>query len=260
MFKFHHLDAALLIAALAAPMMTMLPMPLPAQATETFSGSNTDVRTILAYKASDAALWKFVPEGWELSTFKEGPSAGANLQVEFVDQLFAVGTDGKVGAPYRYVLFGFPVHQKGSDQDVLMLFDGLSRGGAGPYGIAEQATDNVYRSVQYSSAQTVVKEAWTFKGGGEMVSLETEFERGPLHTEKADSHVYSQLKPSFSRIYRYNEAADVVQAAGSKSDRLHSYTFKATGGKLARVFDGSENLISVTSLPVYSRDIFVPTS
>ncbi|NNU67788.1 MULTISPECIES: hypothetical protein [Rhizobium] len=259
MFKAHHLDVALVLAALAAPIMSMLPMPTAAEAAETFSGSNTDIRTILAYKASDAALRKFVPEGWELSTFKEGPSAGANLQVEFVDQLFAVGADGKVGAPYRYVLFGFPIHHKGSDQDVLMLFDGLSRGGAGPYGIAEQATDNVYRSVQYSSAPTMVKEAWTFEGGGEMVSLETEFERGPLNAEKAESHVYSQLKPSFSRIYRYNEAADVVQAAGSKSDRLHSYTFKATGGKLATVFDGSESLISVTSLPAYSRDIFVPT-
>ena len=92
-----------------------------------------------------------------------------------------------------------------------------------------------------------------------MASLQTEFERGPLKSEKADSHVYSQLKPAFSRIHRYNEGADVVQAGGEKSDRLHSYTFKAEGGKLSAIFNGSEKLVSVVSLPVYSRNIFVPT-
>ncbi|PBC01346.1 hypothetical protein [Mesorhizobium sp. WSM3860] len=259
MFNFKAADIALAVALIVAPITAMTPMPTPAEAAENFSGSNTDVRTVLAYKASTAALEKFLPGGWELSPIKEGPSAGANLQVEFVDQLFAVGTDGKVGAPYRYVLFGIPVHKKGGSEDVLMLFDGLSRGGAGPYELAEKATDDVTRSVKYSSNPSMVTESWTFEGGGEKVSLRAEFERGPLKAEKAESHVYSQLKPSFSRLYRYNEASDVVQAQGAKSERLRSLSLKAEGGKLAAVFDGSQSLVSVVSLPVYSRDIFVPT-
>ncbi|PZM16708.1 hypothetical protein [Rhizobium tubonense] len=260
MFKFDKLDFFLVAIMIATPI-TYFNGPDIATtqaAAEQFSGSNTDVRTILAYNVSNDALTKFLPDGWELSPFKDGPSAGANLQIEFVDQLYATDPEGKVGAPYRYVLFGIPVHKKGSSEEVLMLFDGLSRGGAGPYQIAEKADDEVSRSVKYGSQPTTVSESWRFEGGGEMASLQTEFERGALESEKADSHVYSQLKPTFSRIYRYDEGADVVQAGGEKSPRLHSYSFKAEGGKLSAIFNGSEKLVSVVSLPVYSRDIYLP--
>jgi hypothetical protein len=134
--------------------------PSLASAAETYAGSNADVRTVLYYEVSSSALSKFLPDGWELSPVKTGPMLGANLQVEFVDQLWAAGADGVVGAPYRYVLFGMPVRKKGSDTDVLMLFDGLSRGGAGPYAIAEKADDNVTRTERYGSSPTTVEESW----------------------------------------------------------------------------------------------------
>jgi hypothetical protein len=35
-------------------------------------------------------------------------------------------------------------------------------------------------------------------------------------------------------------------------------SFKAAGPKLTSVFDGSEQLISITSIPFYSRSIYVP--
>jgi hypothetical protein len=242
--------------AAAAALTVALALPCLANAAELYSGSNADVRTVLYYKASTAALSKFLPAGWELSPFTTAPSAGANLQIEFVDQLYAVDPKGTVGAPYRYVLFGIPVHKTGSSENVLMLFDGLSRGGAGPYGIAETAADDVNRGVHYSSSPTAVSEAWNFEGGGEKVSLQTEFERGPVTLEKGDSHVYSQLKPEFWRIYRYNEATDVVKSGDA--NHLRSLSLKAEGGKLTAMFDGSESLVAVVSLPVYSRDIFVP--
>ncbi|UVK56418.1 hypothetical protein DBIPINDM_003025 [Mesorhizobium sp. AR02] len=255
MMKFESLGSRL---AAAAALAVALALPSLADAAELYSGSNSDVRTILYYKASTAALSKYLPAGWELSPFTSAPSAGANLQVEFVDQLYAVDPKGTVGAPYRYVLFGIPVHKTGSSESVLMLFDGLSRGGAGPYGIAETSNDDVNRGVHYSSGPTTVNETWNFEGGGEKISLQTEFERGPVTLEKGDSHVYSQLKPEFSRIYRYNEAADVVKSGDA--NHLHSLSLKAEGGKLTAMFDGSESLVSVVSLPVYSRDIFVPQS
>jgi len=243
------------LAAVAA-LTVALALPSLANAAELYSGSNSDVRTVLYYKASTAALSKFLPAGWELSPFTTAPSAGANLQIEFVDQLYAVDPKGTVGAPYRYVLFGIPVHKTGSSENVLMLFDGLSRGGAGPYGIAETAKDDVNRGVHYNSSPTTVSETWNFDGGGEKVSLQTEFERGPMTLEKGDSHVYSQLKPEFSRIYRFKETTDVVKSGDA--NHLHSLSLKAEGGKLTAIFDGSETLVSVVSLPVYSRDILVP--
>ena len=37
----------------------------PTLAAEKYVGSNVDARTILAFKAPDAAVKKFLPEGWE---------------------------------------------------------------------------------------------------------------------------------------------------------------------------------------------------
>ncbi|OWK22332.1 hypothetical protein AJ88_08510 [Mesorhizobium amorphae CCBAU 01583] len=175
--------------------------------------------------------------------------------MEFVDQLYAVDPKGTVGAPYRYVLFGIPVHKTGSSENVLMLFDGLSRGGAGPYGIAETAKDDVNRGVHYNSSPTTVSENWNFEGGSEKVSLQTEFERGPMTLEKGDSHVYSQLKPEFSRIYRYKEATDVVKSGDA--NHLRSLSLKAEGGKLtasstaARALSRSYRCLSIPATSLF---------
>ena len=43
----------------------------PTIAQEKFIGSNVDLRTVLAFKVSDAAVQKKLPEGWEIN-----PSGG----------------------------------------------------------------------------------------------------------------------------------------------------------------------------------------
>jgi hypothetical protein len=42
------------------------------------------------------------------------------------------------------------------------------------------------------------------------------------------------------------------------TDRVLKYPFKATGAKLSPLFDGLEQLISITSVPFFSRQIFLP--
>src|SRR4029453_2708654 len=114
----------LLLSAL--PVLLTLYAPVSASAQETYAGSNQDVRMVLYFNVPPAALLKFLPQGWELSPATTGPTAGANLVVEFVDQLWAMDPKGVVAAPYRYVLFGMPVKHNGSNATDLMLFDGLS--------------------------------------------------------------------------------------------------------------------------------------
>ena len=55
-----------------------LAQPVFAQ-NEKYTGSNVDVRTILSFKASDGAVQKMLPEGWEVNSPAAGPSKGANL-------------------------------------------------------------------------------------------------------------------------------------------------------------------------------------
>jgi hypothetical protein len=72
--------------------------------------------------------------------------------------------------------------------------------------------------------------------------------------------VYSQSKPEFFRIYRFEQGADVVRGAGTGPERLQKFTFKATGEKLSPLFDGTEQLINMTSVPWYQREIYLPGS
>ena len=43
-------------------------------------------------------------------------------------------------------------------------------------------------------------------------------------------------------------------------DRVTKFSLKATGPKIAPLFDGSQQLIAVTSVPWYSRQVSLPGS
>jgi len=68
------------------------------------------------------------------------------------------------------------------------------------------------------------------------------------------------MKPDFYRIYRIEQAADVVRSAAGGTDRVQKYFFKASGPLLSLLFNGSEQLVSITSTPWYSRQAFLPVS
>ena len=52
----------------------------------------------------------------------------------------------------------------------------------------------------------------------------------------------------------------MVRGAGTGPERLQKVTFKAAGEKLSPLFDGTEQLISMTSVPWYQREIYLPGS
>ena len=76
-------------------LMTLALLASPALAQDKLVGTNMDVRTIVNFKVSDAAIQKLLPPGWEINPAASGPSAGANLRVTFVDQMAAHDATGK---------------------------------------------------------------------------------------------------------------------------------------------------------------------
>jgi hypothetical protein len=51
---------------------------------------------------------------------------------------------------------------------------------------------------------------------------------------------------------------DVVRGGDVPAERLAKFSFQAKGGTLSRLFDGSEQLVALISVPWYSREIFLP--
>ena len=72
-----------------------------------------------------------------------------------------------------------------------------------------------------------------------------------------ETKIRSAKRPEFTRTYRIDQAADVLRSA-STADRIESLTFRASGPSYAPLFDGREQLLSVTSFPWYVREISVP--
>lgn len=234
----------------------------PALAQEKLVGTNMDVRTILNFKVADAAIQKLLPPGFEANPATSGPSAGANLRVTFVDQMAAHDATGKPTPPVRNLIFGIPVRKPGSETGGLMIFAGLSPAAGGPYGASMKATNVVERKVRHEpGGNSIIEESWEYKAdNGSSTTLQIQYVRGVAAREKGELRVYSQSKPEFFRIYRFEQGVDVVRGAGTGPERLQKVTFKAAGEKLSPLFDGTEQLISMTSVPWYQREIYLPGS
>jgi len=75
---------------------------------------------------------------------------------------------------------------------------------------------------------------------------------------KVEAKLHSGAKPDFYRIYKFEQAADVARSAAAGIDRVSKVSIKATGPRFAPLFNGSEQLISITSVPSYARSVYIP--
>lgn len=233
----------------------------PTFAQEKFSGSNIDTRIGVAFKANEAAVRKLLPDGWEISPAASGPSQGSNLSITLVNMQTALDADGKPTTPYRGVAVTVPAKKKGSDATVPMVSAGLftSNYAPGAYGVFLPARVSVDRKTSIAlDGKTVVDETWQVRAdGGHSFDIHVQFVAGVPTPGKVDQKVYSAAKPDFFRIYRFEMASEVVRSVPTNVDRVTQISFKAAGSKLGPVFDGAQ-VISVTSIPWYSRQVYLP--
>ena len=242
--------------------LTFALLALPALAQEKFSGSNVDTRIGMAFKVSDAALQKLLPPGWEVSPPTSGPSQGANLNVTLVNMQTAYDGEGKPATPYRGVAFGVPMKRKDGGAAGSMIIAGLftSNYAPGAYGVFLPARVTVDRKLGIDlDGKSTIAESWELRAdGGHAIDVRVQFVAGVPANGKVEQKVYSAAKPDFFRIYRFEMASEVVRSVPAGVDRVSQVSFKATGGALGALFDGSQQLISVTSIPWYSRQVFLP--
>jgi hypothetical protein len=242
--------AALLVVALAGT----------AVAEEKLVGTYGEVRTILAFKAPEVAVQKLLPEGWEAVPAATGPSQGANLNLVFVDSITLSSPAGKAADTVRVSAVAVPARKKGTT--VPMVVGGLTTTNYAPgaYGnfAAAKVTTARHLNTDVAGASTV-EEAWEFIGdAGDKVQLQLKYTRGAAAYTKAESKPHSAVKPDFYRIYRFEQAADLVRSTATNVDRAQTVSFTASGPKMSQVFDGKEQLVSITSLPFYTRQVLLP--
>jgi hypothetical protein len=180
-----------------------------------------------------------------------------------IDRLTAQDAEGKALNPGRIVTLSIPAKKAGSETRGTMLFRNYSwsaSGVPGPYGVSVEASTTMERKVRIDPTGVAnVEEAWELRSqDGDSIQIQIHYVRGAMTTGKVEQMMYSATKPDFYRIYRSEQATDVVRGDGT--DRVGKIIFKAAGPKIAPLFDGSEQLIGVTANPWYTRQTYLPGS
>jgi hypothetical protein len=236
----------------------------PTIAQEKLVTTDAAQRTVLAFKVSEAALHTLLPAGWQSSPFSMGPSKDANVTVTFVHPIVAQGPDGQPQDLIEIAAVGLMAKRTGTDATVPLVFAGFASKPSyvpGAYGVFELAKATVEQTVRTDPTGTSsVHESWEFGDNAKGIQLELQYVRGPAVRGKTEARPHSAKTPDFYWIYRIEQAADVVRSAATGTDRVQKIVFKATGQPFGQLFDGTEQLVSVTSLPFFTRQVSLPSA
>ena len=141
-----------------------------------------------------------------------------------------------------------------------IVIAGISPDGAGAYGVYVPATTaHLERTITGDRDQQArVQETWDFAAqSGERISVRIAYQRGAVTKSHADTVVRSAIHPEFQRTYHIDQATDVVRGVGIP-DRVERLDVVVSGPALASLFDGSQQVVSVSAVPYYVRDITIP--
>jgi hypothetical protein len=234
----------------------------PAIAEEKLSAVDLSARTAMTFKVNDGVLQKLLPAGFEMNPPAAGPTKGANLAITLIDYLMVQDPEGKSLPPRTTVAMNIPSKKTATGEAVGMVIGGfiLEAGAPGPYFVFAPSMISVNRQTHNVDGKSIVDETWDIKGNdGNALEVVLQFERGALTRAKTEAKIHSGAKPEFYRIYKFEQVTDVVRSSAMGVDRATKFTVKASGPKLAPLFDGTQQVVSITSVPYYSRSIYVPT-
>ena len=238
---------------------------------ETMVEYSAETRFQLDLHVPDAALAALLPEGWTPNVATQGNAKDANLRAVFIDRLTINGPDGKpIGktGTNRLVYLVAPVKDS-TGAVVQLVIGGLTEDPAdapGPFGVYQLATTHtMQRSTSRgtgSGAEPILdSQDWVFgAAGGEHLELHIKYERGVGNkAAPADTKFYSAKNPSFYQISRQEQVLDILRnVTTNPPDRVKEFSFKASGGSYAKLFDGTEKVLSWDNILWINRTVLLP--
>ena len=230
--------------------------------------SSAETRFQLDLHVPDAALAAFLPAGWSSIVATQGPAKDANLRAVFIDRLTINGPDGKpIGSTgsNRLAYLVAPVKNP-AGESVQLVIGGLTEDPSdapGPFGVYLAATTHrMRRSVESGTGGAVLQsQDWVFAAAsGERLELHIQFEKGTGNrANPADVKFYSAKTPAFFQISRQEQVLDILRnVTTNPTDRVQAFSFKGSGGSYAKLFDGTEKLLSWDNILWINRSVMAP--
>jgi hypothetical protein len=228
--------------------------------------TSSEIRFQLDLHVPEAALTPLLPPGFTLSVATQGPAKDCNLRAIFVDRLTINGPDGKpLGkGSNRLVYLAAPV-KDASGANAQVVIGGLTADPAdapGPFANYLAATTaTAKRSIAADGLAVTETQDWVFKAAsGEQVEMHITFERGVANRGNAsETKFYSAKDVSKVQVSRQEQVLDILRnATTNPPDRVKQFSFKASGGSYAKLFDGSEKPVSWDNVIWMTRTVSVP--
>jgi hypothetical protein len=184
--------------------------------------------------------------------------------VLLVEGLAADGADGKaVLNQGKFALWAIPAKNEQTGGGAIMIIGGLTsqpQAAPGAYAVYSPARITMAKSARSDGPNvTTSEENWQAANDvGDQLRFVITYERGIGTRAHVEPRVYSATKPDFYRVYKADQVTDVVHAIAPDARRAKTLEFTASGPNLSKIFDGKEELVAVTSIPAYYRQIFLP--
>jgi len=232
---------------------------------ETLVQSTAETRLVVALRVGQAELQKLVPTPFQVTPIPGGPIKEANFLVVFVDAFLFHDAQGKpdMGGINRVVVFAVPAKHSQTGEMVTVVIGGFSAnidGVPGPYKNFAQATIRREQTYKWANIEAGVSDDfWEVRDNrGGIIELRLQYQRALPSRAKSEAKIYSAVEPSFFRIYRLDTATDVVKSIPAGIDRVQKYQFRMAMLELSKLFDGTEQLVAVSVIPLYVRQVFLP--
>jgi hypothetical protein len=235
-------------------------------AAETMVEHSSEVRMQLDFVVPAPALAKFLPSGWEPNIATQGPAKDCNVRMIFIDRVDITKPDGSPATPgsNQLVYLAVPVKQTTGNNGQMLIY-GLTADPSdapGPHGVYVHAnTHRMARSTTGGAGKpTLTEEHWEFAAAsGERMEVRLKYERAAARKTSNEVKFFSSTNPSFYQIFKIDQGLDIMRnATVPVRDRVTEFSYKAGGGKIAPLFDGTEKVVSIDALHWYNRGVYLP--
>ncbi len=229
---------------------------------EKLSGTNIDFRTLIFLQAPDASVQNALPEGWEISPPPKGPFKDFNLVLVLIDGISALDADAKPVPPFKGVVIAVPARETGKDNRGVMVVSGIASAGSmpGAYGVYKAGQVEIFRQKRISSEEeSVSEEKWAATSADKnSISVHLKYEHGASRQSDIKTKAHSGAKPEFFRVYRGKQVTELLRSTVLDVNKILDIEVSASGPAIQAMFDGTEKLVGVLSIPSYVRSIYLP--
>jgi hypothetical protein len=228
---------------------------------QTLIGMNNESRTVIGLRVNEAALQKWLPSPWQPNPAQSGPSKDANALLVFINPWLTQDAEGKPTAvPIdRRVALALPAKNPQTGEATLLvgrIYHSNARAVPGGYKNSVAASVRLEQTLKGDGVEPATgSEVWEMRDESGTIELRLQYQRGVPSRVKAEAKPRSAADPTIQRLYRFDQGADVVRSIPAGIDRVQAYALRVTVPELRPLFDGSEQLVSISLVPWYLREV-----